>query len=319
VSAKPWATYRIGELDPKAKFQDERSSFQTVSHTCHVDAAIEIIKRGEVRPGLVFDKSKLNKKRILVSWVSPNSWATLGYRYGNIRFDFDFEEIIKDRQAYWVECISTYSPAAPRILITDKDRSGKLTKYDPADADGPWFRDRREKGNYFNGRFTLEFMVEGALELRHVKSIGFVNHHPDWCSVSSHDPSSCDYLGKSDNFGGSRFVARCAASGISLKAYADSFVFSATGRPKPNAAYAAALEEILKQLNRPPLDFNGAVPSEGSLATAVARAILGAYSYGFVGEARELASLFEDIYACEAAIAEVFCDVIGWQSFHDIL
>ncbi|WP_294990851.1 hypothetical protein [uncultured Stenotrophomonas sp.] len=319
MSEKPWAAYRVAAPDAKAQFQNERTPFQTISHTCHVDAAIEIIKLGKVRPGLVFDKSKLNRKRILVSWASPNDWSTLGYRYGNIRFDFDFEAIIKDRQAYWVECIDSYSPAAPRILITDRDRGRKLKKYDPSDAGGPWFRDSSGKANYFNSKFTLEFMVEGALEMSHVKSISFVKHHSTWCSASSQDPSSCDYLGKSQDFGGSRFVARCAASRVSLQAYAHSFVFSETGKPKPNLAYATALNEVMESLNNPRRKFCNAIQAKRSHTTAVARAILGAYSYGNTGEARTLASLFKDMETCEAAIAEVFCSVIGWKDYRAIL
>jgi hypothetical protein len=79
---------------------------------------MSIVESGLIRKGLVFDESKLNKERILVTWFSPNYWGP-GYRYGNVRFDVDFESMVSGKHYYWVESIA-YGIAACRILVTDQ-------------------------------------------------------------------------------------------------------------------------------------------------------------------------------------------------------
>jgi hypothetical protein len=51
---------------------------EKISHTSQVDNAFSILKPGEIRPSLVFDKSLLNDQGILISCLSPNDW-TDGY------------------------------------------------------------------------------------------------------------------------------------------------------------------------------------------------------------------------------------------------
>ena len=116
---KDWEKFKIGKYC---------NPFDLVSYTSHVNSAVDIIRDKEIRPSLVFDELKLNKYRILVSWLSPNYWG--GFRYGNIRFQFDFASLIRDRLYYWVECIAYKVPAC-RILITDINRDEMLQKYDP--------------------------------------------------------------------------------------------------------------------------------------------------------------------------------------------
>src|SRR4051794_25924403 len=96
-----WSKFKVGVPATKG-FNSDCQKFGTVSHTSHVDSALSILSRGEIRPYLVFDESLLNDQRILVSWLSPNHWHN-GYRYGNIRFDFDFQSLIAGKHFYWVE------------------------------------------------------------------------------------------------------------------------------------------------------------------------------------------------------------------------
>lgn len=101
---KPWKEFSVGAPSKyRALTNSDCVTFTEVSHVAHIDTAINILKARYLSAGLVFDESKLNKKRILVNWLSPNHWAP-GYRYGNIKFDFLFKELIQEKKYYWVEC-----------------------------------------------------------------------------------------------------------------------------------------------------------------------------------------------------------------------
>ncbi len=62
---------------------------QTVSHVTHIQAAINIIRDGQIDARLVFDESRFNSSRTLVVWVSPNEWGDKGFFYGHVRFSLN--------------------------------------------------------------------------------------------------------------------------------------------------------------------------------------------------------------------------------------
>ena len=183
MASKPspeWSRFRVGKPSKRANWtnQDCRP-LETVSHVTHIDAAVHVVSRGVLQAGLVYDESKLRKARILVNWLSPNQWIN-GFRYGNVRFTFDWKALLQDMDAYWVESIP-YRPRALRILLTERDRSSKLEKYDPTDPSGPWWYDAKNDIHYWNGKFCLEIMVERDLYVRKAIEIDFVRHHPKQC------------------------------------------------------------------------------------------------------------------------------------------
>jgi len=104
----PWFAYRVKEDD----FLDaECEEFTSVAHVTHVENALSIVKCSALRPQLVYDESKLRKRRILVIWLSPNYWHD-GFRYGNVSFEFDFGELIEGKRIYWVEDVK-HTPQSP--------------------------------------------------------------------------------------------------------------------------------------------------------------------------------------------------------------
>ena len=95
----PWSAYAVRAAGA-SRFG--RRSLRSISHVTHLDPAWRIFQAKELTAGLVFDESILRKKRILVTWLSPNDWAD-GYRYGNVRFTFDFRALVESLRCYWVE------------------------------------------------------------------------------------------------------------------------------------------------------------------------------------------------------------------------
>lgn len=134
-----------------------------------------------------------------MSWVSPNTWGS--YIYGNVRFAFDWAEMIKGKQFYWVGAIAKYNPTAYRILMTG-DRYDSLPQYDPSGRDGPLYYDGTEW--YMNGKYTGEFMVDSNLRLDNCVEIRVVNHNRRYCNK---DGSSYPDRGLPSYKAGPRFLA----------------------------------------------------------------------------------------------------------------
>lgn len=209
----PWTKFRIGKVSADENFQDNSCQIlKKVYHITHIENGVKIFQDDLIRAGLIYDKSILNRERIQVNWLSPNSWYD-GYRYGNIRFTYNFNELVKGKKYYWVESIA-YGVEACRILITSKDQSHlKLKEYDPQIGDGPWFYDSKSDTHYWNGEFTLEFMFEEDLEVSNFECIDFVDHHMNFCTI---DHKKCPDKDKKRNEGGGEFIARLIARNIKI-------------------------------------------------------------------------------------------------------
>jgi hypothetical protein len=178
-----WTPYRMKLPNPSGRPTGDAIVLETVHHVVHIPQARRILEDGRLRAGLIYDESRLNRSRTCVTWVSANTWAH-GSIYGNIQFSFAWSDLIKDRQIYWVEAMTGYSPHAYRLLLTDRDlsRSRHVTPYDPSYSKGP-LRERHGVW-YWNARYTSEFMVDGDLDLCDCTAFEFIRHHDSKCRVN---------------------------------------------------------------------------------------------------------------------------------------
>lgn len=196
-----WEEFRVGKLK---RFSDACKQFTTVSHVSHINNALNIVEAGKINAGLVFDESKLNTQRILVAWLSPNDWTGAGgFRYGNVRFNFDWKQLIDGQNYYWIESIA-YGIEACRILVTSSDYSSIFPIYEPTRGDGPWWHKADTDSHYFNGEYCLEIMIERDVLIEEASTIDFVDHNIDMCNV---DPRNCPYRGLHRAHAGAMFIA----------------------------------------------------------------------------------------------------------------
>ena len=145
AAGEEWEAYAC-RIPAPGDSRFDRSACSTLSqvyHVAHVADACRIIEDGRIKAGLIGDDSRLRRTRTSVCWLSANYW-TPGSIYGAIQFTFRWEDIIRDREFYWVEVMDYPNPAY-RFLITDRDLSGAslLRPYDPATARGPALAERR--------------------------------------------------------------------------------------------------------------------------------------------------------------------------------
>jgi hypothetical protein len=283
-SKKPWQRFRVGSRGTKGGTSPRDCQRLTkVSHIAHLEQAHRIIVEGKVRSGLVFDESKLNKKRILVTWLSPNIWRQ-GYRYGSIRFVFDWPTLYKGHRAYWVESIA-YGVEACRILVTrnDHSKSDLLIPYDPTEGDGPWWLDEESGTHYWNGKYCLEFMIEHDIETSELRELNFVWHHPQQCSI---DSKNCPERGLGGDAAGGRFLAQLAAS---------KSTFPPSAFNKSLLDYASVAFGFIDSKRHLLGEFEGDFSPGSPGWPAIARALLNAYANPMLhDDIPYLARLFRD-------------------------
>ena len=218
MSKKEWRKYKVGEKSTKSNWTEPSCQpFSVVRHIAHIKDAIRIIEDRVIRSSLVWDESKLNNTRTCVSWVSPNTWA-YGSIYGNISFEYLWNDLVKGKKLYWVEAFKKYNPPAYRILITDNDYSNSklVIPYPIGDGSGPIYFDGNEW--YRNGNYTGEFLIDQDLYVDSCYEIEFENHNRRICSKSG---SGCCDIKLSKNKAGSRFLANII--GRDLKYMRDMF------------------------------------------------------------------------------------------------
>jgi hypothetical protein len=265
----PWHQFRIGRLGTK---QDDRWPLTKVSHIAHLESAHRIILDGKIRSGLVFDKSKLNKERILVAWLSPNFWNE-GFRYGSIGFVFDWPTLWKGHRAYWVESIA-YGVEACRILLTRNDYSNKrdlLIQYDPTAGDGPWWFDEASGEHYWNAQYCLEFMVEHDIEMSDLQGLEYVEHHKHQCSI---DSRNCPERGLQPWHAAGRFLAQLAASKAT---FPPSILDRGDYTWKGYASVAIGAIESIAKVQAHGI-IGGDLTPKNPGSAAIARALLNAYA-----------------------------------------
>lgn len=185
-----WKDYTFKISKNKGVSSSEGCSLSTVYYVVHLPEARRILEDGCLRARLVYDESRLNRSRICVTWLSANTWND-GSIYGNVQLSFDWMDIVKNRQVYWVEAMTGYRPHAFRLLLTDRDMSHlrHVAPYNPNRDKGPL---RKRKGRWYRKvGITSEFMVEADLSLDNCTEIKFIPHHHTICRKYG---SSCPYL-----------------------------------------------------------------------------------------------------------------------------
>jgi hypothetical protein len=212
--AKEWLEFKVGKVSTQTNWTNKDCQpFSTITHTTHIEMFFNMLDDGAILPRLVYDESKLNTKRILVVWLSPNTWG-VGYRYGTIQLELDWTLLIKDMRIYWVERITKYKINALRILLTDQNRDTEFEEYNPEDRTGPWWYDKESDVHYFNGKYCLEIMVERSIPLKQIKGFQFVNHHRAWCSRYPKQPTKCSELGINSHKSSISVLAQILKRGI---------------------------------------------------------------------------------------------------------
>lgn len=279
MSDNPWEEFGASP--------DQSSPLTTISHVAHIDFVPQILAEGTLRAGLVYDKSILNDQRILVTWLSPNDWTNAGgFRYGNVRFNFDWDRIIQGRNYYWVESIAYGIPAC-RILLTHIDRSEALASYDPTSGTGPWVFSSTSGDHLWNGQYCLEIMLESDLSVADAISIDFVKHHPSFCSI---DWMNCPDLDLGKDQASARILAATIGGQLDGRKMRPTFIDPDTRGPSSDLQLAYAW--ICGGLSSSAIRHRGSVGSRSAPAPDLMHAILMAYSRNNLESARTLAGLF---------------------------
>jgi hypothetical protein len=269
-----------------------------VAHVAHVDAAVAIVRERKIRAGLVYDESKLRKRRICVTWLSPNAWVD-GSMYGHIRFELRWRPLIRGLRAFWVERIAHYHPTAYRFLLSTQDRTRSgLRRYRPARDGGPWIR--RGKRHAWNGSICLEVMVERDVPLRSVRRISFVAHHRDLCRASG---SACAERRTADFAAGARFLASIVGNEVPCP-------HRLLRKTEPSVLSAAAF--LIERLAVDAVDRPQGIRSTHASAPALSRAAFAAYGRGSGGDARAICRRFRSRDSLVRALRTEFARQRGW-------
>jgi hypothetical protein len=306
MSSKPWKKFSVGRLRRPDRDELDCQRLHSVAHVTHVPTALRIVDDAKLRADLVFDKSRLNTERIRVVWLSPNDWSGAGgFRYGNIRFSFDWATLVDQKQYYWVESIA-YGIEACRILITDVDYSSSLDTYDPTTGDGPWWLAPSGE-HYWNGNYCLEIMFEGDLELSLATNVDFVKHHSNQCNINHRTCRSRDF---SADKAGAEFVAALVSRKPSI-ALPGLLAKNSKGTT-PSWALQGAADTLFRRCRKSSVTSWGSLASTDPGASALARAALGALGHTDIGaDFHSLAAHFKNSGEFEEAVANTLAQAFG--------
>jgi hypothetical protein len=300
VQMPEWTPYRITIPHGSRHRADDGVVLDTVYHVVHVPAVRRILEDGQLRAGLVYDESRLNRSRMCVTWVSANTWGP-GSIYGNVQFAFRWSDIIDGRHCYWVEEMPDYSPPAYRLLLTDRNLTGSryVTPYAPSDDEGPL----RERGGvwYWNGEYTSEFMIEGDLLLRDCIGFDFITHRPGICRL--YRGGSCPDRRATRSSSGGRVLAFLLGNELHAIDRVLKAPLGSHDRVLSDAVDAGA-DGIIRALGNGADRFGGAIKAEAS-RQAVLRGALALYGADQKDSARELIALLNSEKVFEQALEEV--------------
>ena len=267
MSKKIWERYKAKTYDPKNGWDNDSAELLSLYHVAHTETALRIMNDGVCRAGLIFDESKLNKRRLLVNWLSPNIWND-GSRYGNIGFITKMEKLAASKRFYWVETMPRYKPVAIRILITDKIHDD-LTQYYPETDEGPLRYDEDAELYYWNPKYTLELMLEEDIDLADFEGLRIFNHHAEMCCI---DPENCKELKLDSTRAIGRFIAAVLAN--DLPVHKRFFRKKKNDKFKPSEVLADAGDYIMGRIYHLGTKVNGHIKSTDADAPLYMKAAL---------------------------------------------
>ncbi len=313
MNKKEWNKFSVGTPSTRNNWTNpDCVPFKSLDHVTHIKNSLPILLDNKIKSGLVFDESVLNLQRILVSWLSPNTWG--GYRYGNVRLRYKWNKIIENKNFYWVESIA-YGVPACRILITDKNHKN-LAQYDPAKKDGPWWYDVRKNQHYYNGHFCLEFMIEADLELTPDVELYFVSHHDKWCSIHSNNPQKCEDLGLAAWHAAGVFLSYVLADSIDISLQLFKEDKNEDCIPE-NLKYCwSSLYFNLSEIDS--VEFKGETRNKDDVAIPISRAICNAFANSNIEEVKVLTSTFKSKKHFTNSLAQLVAmhfDIKNWKEF----
>jgi hypothetical protein len=266
----------------------------TVRHIAHVPSAKRIVEDGLIKSGLIYDRSKLNRWRISVVWLSANTWAD-GSLYGTVAFEFPWADIIDGQNIYWVEAITDYSPTAFRFLLSKRDVASRhVQPYDPKGDDGPL---RLRDGKWFRaGHLTSEFMLEEELSLDRSIGLDFVYHHPRYCNLNG---SACEDIRRPPS--PQKSAARLLAHVLARENHEIDRLWKPPGVRSVFTHLETGYSGLWLELANRKTEFGGALRRPASCGIAVMGA-LALHSLNQIDSARELLSLVESERHFERAL-----------------
>ena len=306
-----WSAYSFEVFRDDGRRFFNATPVQTLFHIVHVPDAQEVLRRDRISSRPVYDDSKLNATRLHVVWLSPNHWST-GSFYGNVRFSFPWGGLISDCKLYWVESITSYSPHAPRFLVSRKSVEelggyGMVVPYDPTKDDGPIVKN--EAGWFWNGAVTLEVMVDRDIAVHECTLLEIVEHHPTICRGRH---PRCLYKGVRVSQPGAEFLAYVIGSGIHSIDEAWTPDIGLPGGCRYHSDLVYAFMGLQGRLTKGRSAWDGPVSSKVE-ARHIVRAACLQIAHGNGSEARELVGLIATEQLFTSALTETLRRHFGLQ------
>lgn len=289
--------YRKYRMNPESNEKywmnnNDSREFECVFHVSHIKSSLRILEDKKINKNIVFDKSKLNETRILVSWLSPNDWSNSGgFRYGSIRFQFKFNDIIKDLNCYWIEDIA-YNTTACRFLLT-RNHYSYYQAYDPVKDPGPWKYNEYNKKHYFNNKYCIEFMFEDDLDLNLVNKIDTVRHNPGMCNINRNCPGDCEDLKYQIDEIESIFIANIIANHYVMNDSYEKFYLKNIIDQYVIKKFYKRLKLIITEDNRGIINPIGNIDSQSEISKLYIKYFLFSYSKKNYNEMEEIIRNFK--------------------------
>lgn len=303
VDQTDWTRHRVGALGGNPRWIEPNCCpLTSIFHVTHIHNSYRILEDRKISKQLIYDKSRLNRSRITVVWLSPNNWdGAGGSRYGNVQFQLDWNKVIENKKYFWIGVMDDYDPPACRILITNNDYSSKLKEYDPTLGDGPWWSIPSTGQHFWNGKICLEIMFEEDVMFENIQNISFVKHHPQRCCI---DPTACPDRGLTSDDAASVFLQDII--GQSLFASVKQFWNSNSSR-SDLSPLRQGWSELIDKIRNENFCFGGLVSRSSSIGAPLVRAFFNVYCRNIQAEARELIGQFvsfQEFGNCLATVIE---------------
>lgn len=296
-----WEDYGIAQLG----CTNGCRTFTQVTHDTHIDAALQILRDGKLKPALTEDRgSWLSGERIFVCWLSPNEWGSHhGSCYGNIQFGFNWPwQELGDMNIYWVECAQEAIPAT-RILITKTNWDGKLRRYNPWTDNGPWRIDPKTETHYRNGSVKLQFLFEESIDVDADTRVRAILHAIGKCKL---DP--CPDRKLTEKNVRCHFLAGLVAGRVCGRP-GWGWTTNESDKVAPTSILTDVACELISEIVRYyPSNPAGVVEESSGSASYLARAVLDAYRRREREATMHLCALYRDARALRSSIEKALSE-----------